>query len=143
MYLEIADQAEQLLAASSASEMEEAARNLRLTALQVRRSLMSPRLSEPLLKLDPAVPDSEVRRAELADLAVDVVGAIDYLLGLLVTSPAVTARLTLTGEPGYGRGRAYVDEESADRLIRRRLDARGAAVRMGMHLVTALRSDVL
>ena len=52
----------------------------------------------------------------------------------------MTSRLALAGDAGHDRGRAYADEEAADRLIRRRLDARGTTVRMGMRLIAGLRS---
>jgi hypothetical protein len=139
---ELADQAEQLLTASGTPEMAEAAKGLRLTALNVRRLLTRPLLTQPTLQLDPSLSDPELRRVELADLAVDVVGAIDYLLRLLVDPPAMTSGLALAGNASHDRGFAYADEETADRLIRRRLDARGTAVRLGMRLIAGLRSDV-
>jgi hypothetical protein len=139
---ELADQADQLLAASGTPEMAEAAKSLRQTAIKARRLLTRPLLTQPPLQLDPSLPDPELRRAELADLAVDVVGATDYLLRLLVTAPYMTSRLALAGNADHDRGRAYTDEETADRLIRRRLDARGTAVRLGMRLIAGLRSDV-
>jgi hypothetical protein len=73
---------------------------------------------------------------------VDVVGATDYLLRLLAAPLAMTSRLALAGDAGLDRGRAYADEETADRLIRRRLDARGPAVRLGMRLIAGLRGGV-
>jgi hypothetical protein len=91
----------------------------------------------------PSLPDLELRRVELADLAVDVVGAPDYLLRLLAGQPAMTSRLALAGDASHDCGRAYADEEIADRLIRRRLDARGTAVIQGMRLVAGLRCDVV
>lgn len=142
VYLELSDQAEQLLAASDTAEMIEAAKGLRLTALNVRRLLMRPFLTEASLQPDPPVPDPELRRAELADLAVDVVGAADYLLRLLVAPPATTPRLVLACETGYDHRRIYADEETADRLIRQRLDARGTAVRLGMRLIAKLHGNV-
>ena len=60
----------------------------------------------------------------------------------LAAQPAMTSRLALAGDASHDRGRAYADEETADRLIRRRLDARGTAVRLGMRLIAGLRSDV-
>ena len=89
---------EQLLAASGTPEMAEAAKGLRLTALNVRRLLTRPLLTQPPLQLDPSLPDPELRRAELADLAVDVVDATDYLLRLLAAPPAMTSRLALAGD---------------------------------------------
>jgi hypothetical protein len=135
VYLELGDQAEQLLAASDAVDMIEAAKGLRQTALDVRRMLMRPLPAEASLQPDPSTPDPELRRAELANLAVDVVGATDYLLRLLVAPPAIPPRLVLACETGYDQRWVYGDEETADRLIRRRLDARGTAVRLGMRLI--------
>lgn len=139
-YLELSEQAEQLLAASDTVEMIEAAKGLRLTALKVRRLLMRPFLTEASLQPDPPVPDPEQRRADLADLAVDVVGAADYLLRLLLAPPAITPRLVLGSETGYDHRRVYAEEETADRLIRRRLDARGTAVRLAMRLAAKLQA---
>ena len=139
---ELADHAEQLLAASSTAEMAMAAKSLRLTALNVRRLLTHSLNTQAPPQLDPSLPDPELRQVELADLAVDVVGATDYLLRLLAAQPAMTSRLALAGDASHDRGRAYADEETADRLIRRRLDARGTAVRLGMRLIAGLRSDV-
>ena len=142
MRQELADHAEQLLAASSTAEMAMAAKSLRLTALNVRRLLTHSLNTQAPPQLDPSLPDPELRQVELADLAVDVVGATDYLLRLLAAQPAMTSRLALAGDASHDRGRAYADEETADRLIRRRLDARGTAVRLGMRLIAGLRSDV-
>jgi hypothetical protein len=142
MTAHLGDEAEQLLIASGTPEMMEAARSLRLTALSTRRLLMRPLVTGTSLQMGPSVPDPELRRAELADLAVDVVTAADYLMRLL-SSPAVAAsRLALAGRPGPGGGEGYSDEETFDLLTRRQLDARGAAVRLGMRLLSQLHSDV-
>ena len=141
-HLRLGDQAEQLLTASGTPEMREAAKGLRLTALSIRRQLTRPLLAGTSLQMDPSVPDPELRRAELADLAVDVVTAADYLMGLL-TSPAVmTSRLVLASQARPGRSAGYSDLETLDLLTRRQLDARGTAVRLGMRLLSQLRSDV-
>lgn len=141
-HLHLGDRAEELLTASGTPEMMEAARSLRLTALSVRRLLMRPLVTGTSLQMGPSVPDPELRRAELADLAVDVVTAADYLMRLL-GSPAVTAsRLTLASQARPGGVAGYSDEDSFDLLIRRQLDARGTAVRLGMRLLSQLRSDV-
>lgn len=139
---DLGDQAEQLLTASGTPEMMEAARSLRLIALSIRRLLMRPLATGTSLQMGPSVPDPELRRAELADLAVDVVTATDYLMRLL-SGPAVTAsRLVLAGRAGSGGGEGYSDEETFDLLTRRQLDARGTAVRLGMRLLSQLSSDV-
>ena len=142
MTTHLGDQAEQLLTAGGTPEMMEAARSLRLTALSIRRLLMRPLISGTSLQMGPSVPDPELRRAELADLAVDVVTAADYLMRLL-SSPAVTAsRLTLASQATPGSDKGYSDEETFDMLTRRQLDARGTAVRLGMRLLSQLSSDV-
>lgn len=140
--LELGDQAEQLLTASGTPEMMEAARSLRLTALSIRRLLTHPHVTGTSLQMGPSIPDPELRRAQLADLAVDVVTAADYLMRLLSSPPVTASRLALAGRAGLGGGEGYSDEETFDLLTRRQLDARGAAVRLGMRLLSQLRSDV-
>lgn len=138
---DLSDLAEQLLTATSTSEMIEATKGLRLIALSTRRELMGPLVKDISPRKDAPAADLEQWRAELADLAVDVVTATDYLLKLLIT-PAVTApRLTLTNEAWSGHAAGYSDEEIFDQLTRRRLDARGTAVRLGTRLLSELRSD--
>jgi hypothetical protein len=134
----LGDQAEQLLTATDTAGMMEAAQALRLTALDMRQRLMRPLPKDISDQKDLSTPDPELRRTELADLAVDVVTAADYLLRLLAAPAVTTSRFTLAGEADAGR----FDEESFDRLTRRRLDARGTAVRLGMRLLAELRSDV-
>ena len=80
---ELGNQADELLAATTVPEMIEAAKGLRQTALRIRRLLMRPLFTATFIQFDPSVPDPEFRRMELADLAVDVVTATDYLLSLL------------------------------------------------------------
>jgi hypothetical protein len=141
MRADLGDQAEQLLAASSTPEMMKAATSLRETALSIRRLLTRPFATGMPPQMDPSVLEPELRRAELADLAVDVVTATDYLIRLL-GSPAVTAsRLSLADRADPG-GEGYSDEETFDMLTRRQLDARGTAVRLGMRLLSQLNSDV-
>ena len=139
---ELEDQAEALLAASSAPEMKQAARRLRMTALSMRRLLTSPLSADAMPAFDPSMPDLELRRVELADLAVDVVTAVDYLLNLLDTSTTTSPRLELASEAGSGRRHDPLCDDTFDWLIRKQLDARGAAVRLGMRLISGLLSDV-
>ena len=139
---ELEDQAEALLAASSAPEMKQAARRLRTTALSMRRLLTSPLSADAMPALDPSMPDLELRRVELADLAVDVVTAVDYLLNLLDTSTTASPRLVLASEAGSGHRHGPLCNDTLDWLIRKQLDARGAAVRLGMRLISGLLSDV-
>jgi hypothetical protein len=140
--LHLGDQAEQLLTADGTPEMIEAAKNLRLIALSIRRLLMRPLLTDTSLQMDPSIPDPEFRRAELADLAVDVVTATDYLLRLLIVPTVTTPRLILADDAGVGLSAHSSGAEAFDALIRRRLDARGSAVRLGMRLLSGLHSDV-
>jgi hypothetical protein len=122
--------------------MQKAATELRRTALNIRRLLMRPVLTDKFLQLAPTVLDPEFRRMELADLAVDVVTATDYLLSLLGAPASLSSRLVLDSEAGSDRGHGTADIDALDRLNRRRLDARSTAVRLGMRLLGALRSDV-
>jgi len=136
------DQADELLNANTIPDMTAAAQELRETALNARRLLMRPLITSAHLQLAPSVLDPEQRRMELAELAVDVVTAVDYLLILLGKSAAVSSRLVLSDEAGADRGHGAWDDEAADRLDRRRLDARNTAVRVGMRLLAGMRSDV-
>lgn len=138
----LGDQAEALLAATSVCEMKEAAKRLRLTAAGMGRLLTRPSSRDTSLQFDPSILDPERRRMELADLAVDVVTAVDYLLSLLDTSVAVSSPLILASEVGSCCGRNMSDEGAFDRLTRRRLDARGTAVRLGMRLLGRLGCDL-
>jgi hypothetical protein len=138
--LELGDQAHDLLAASSVPGMEIAAQKLRLTALNVRRRLMHPSLVNSFQPA-PTVLDPELRRMELADLAVDVVTAVDYLLSLLASPPPASPRLVLACSTTSYRREGSADDVR-ERLTQRRLDARAAAVRLGMRLVAELCSDV-
>ena len=141
LHLRLGSQAELLLAASGTSEMMQAARGLRLAALGIQRILMHPLFTDRSLQMDPSIPDPEMRHARLAELAVDVVTATDYLLSLL-TAPSVTIpRLVLASEAGSCRRADYSGAETFDRLTRQRLDARGEAVRVGMRLLSGLYGD--
>jgi hypothetical protein len=78
----------------------------------------------------------EFRLIELADVAVDVITALDYLLSLLQDTSAVPLIL----EP-----RPSDENDVSDLIFRRRLDARSAAVRLAMRLssnLTALEREV-
>lgn len=77
-----------------------------------------------------------------ADLATDVVTAVDYLLCTLGSSDATHPRLVLAGDIGPDRGQGRLDEDALDRLARRRLDARGTVVRLGMRLFSELKRDL-
>ena len=138
--LELGDQAHDLLAASSVPGMVAAAHKLRLRALQVCQQAVR----QPLVNgsgPSRAAHDPELRRMELAELAVDVVTAVDCLLSLLERPPDASPRLMLAGEPGPYRAEGPAGYDSYEQLTRRRLDARGTAVRLGMLLIAKLGSD--
>lgn len=98
--------------------------------------------TDSLLQWDPSLQNPEIRRLELADRATDVVTAVDYLLCMLGASDATHPRLVLAGETGPCRGQGRLDEDALDRLARRRFDARGIAVRLGMRLFSELKRDL-
>jgi hypothetical protein len=139
---ELEDQAEALLVATGAPEMKQAAQGLRGIALGVRRQIASPRSEDALLRLDPSGPDPEPGLAELADLAIDVVTAVDYLLTLLDAPVAASRQLALADDDRSGSGHRPACDDQRDWLIRKQLDARGTAVRVGTRLVTGLLSDI-
>lgn len=139
---DLGDQAETLLDAIGLPEMEAAAKTLRKTALSIRRLLMRPVLADACINLAPSVLDPERRRMELADLAVDVVTAVDYLLSLLGVPATKSPPLVLERELGSDHGHGPTDDDAFIRLTQRRLDARAVAVRLGMRLLEGIRSDV-
>jgi hypothetical protein len=142
---EVGDRADALLIASGPKQMLEPAKRLRETAISVRRLLLRPLLAGTFLQLqrelEVSFPDPDWLRMEIADQAVDVVTAVDYLLFLLQTPPR-SGQLLLGGEPGSERAQGRTDEETLDWLTRRQLDARGTAVRQGQRLLTSLRRHI-
>jgi hypothetical protein len=139
---DLGDQADVLLDATGVPEMEAAAQTLRQTALSIRRLLMRPVLGEACIKLAPSVLDPERRRMELADLAVDVVTAADYLLSLLGAPVTTSPPLLLERELGSDHGHGPSDADAFVRLTQRRLDARAIAAKRGMRPLEGLRGDV-
>jgi hypothetical protein len=79
---EVGDQIDALAEARSYDDIRSATGELRRVALDARRMLMDPQLGTEL-GLQVSALDAERRRLELADLAVDVVTATDYLLNLV------------------------------------------------------------
>jgi hypothetical protein len=142
VHLRLGDQSQRLLAASSTPEMAEAAKGLRSAALSTQRLLMDPLFAEASPCLDQSISDPELRREELTSLSVELVNATDYLLRLLMASPVSTPRLILASEARGDNADEYSYAAAYDRLTRQRLDARGAAVRVGMRLLSRLHSDV-
>jgi len=88
-----------------------------------------------------SAPEHGHRSIELADLAVDVVAAVDYLLSLLAASATRLPQLVLANEAGPSLRHGSSDDVAFDQLVRRRLDARGSAVRLAMRLLAGLRAD--
>lgn len=147
-HLGLSDQIEDLSSAFPPEQMTEPAQRLRRTALSVRRLLMRPLLAETFLRLEqeeelefPAE-EPDWLRMQLANQAVNVVTALDYLLTLMFTPAITPSQLVLSGEPGSDRTQGRTDEEARDWLTRRRLDARNTAVREGMRLLVMLRRDI-
>jgi hypothetical protein len=142
---EVGDRADALLIANGTQQTLDAANRLRDTAISVRRLLLRPLLAGTFLQLqrelDVPFPDPDWLRMEIADQAVDVVTAVDYLLFLLHTPPR-SGQLFLGGEPGSDRAQGRTDDETLDWLTRRQLDARGTAVRQGQRLLTSLRRHI-
>jgi hypothetical protein len=131
----LCDQVDDLLQAGTPEQMLASATRLRQTALGMRRLLTHPDAARMLAMLldarNTAGPDPGWLSVRLADQTVIVVTAADYLMTLLC-SPAVAAAACGTG----------LDEQAADWLIRRRLDARASAVRQGMRLLAMLPGDL-
>jgi hypothetical protein len=142
----LSGQIDDLIEASPPENMMEPAQRLRHTALGVRSLLMRPLLAEMFLQLEKELglsfEDPDWLRMQLANQAVNVVTALDYLLTLLSTPAITPSQLVLGGEPGSDRTQGRTDEEAYDWLTRRRLDARGTAVREGMRLLVMLRRDI-
>jgi hypothetical protein len=136
------DRAEDLLSAHALPEIKLAAEAMRQTALSIRRLLMRPVIGTASIALAPTVLDPEQRRMELADLAVDVVTATDYLLSLLNMQTGSTTSPVLERELGPDHGYGGPDNEAPASLNRRRYDAKGLVVKLGMRLLENLRSDV-
>ena len=144
--LSLNDQIEDLSSAFPPETFKEPAERLRNTALGVRRLLMRPLLAETFLQLekglDYAIAEPEWLRIEPANQAVNVVTALDYLLTLMMTPDTTASQLVLGGPPGSDRTQGRTDEEAYDWLTRRRLDARGTAVREAMRLLVMLRREI-
>ena len=122
----LAGQVDDLLGAARPEQMARAAERLRATAQSAWRLLACPA----------AAGDSPGPGTRLADQTVNLLTALDYLLGLLSPHEAPATRLVLADGPGHAQDRT---EEARDRLARRRLDARAAAVREGTLLLAQLR----
>lgn len=137
----LGNEADELLAASNPAEMELVARKVKLTALDIRRMLMDPSPMAGAAQSTRSSADRELRRMEVADLAVNVVAAVNYLLSILTASANRFPQLTLASNTSSSYGQDSFADAAFDQQIRQRLDARGTAVRLIMRLFAALRSD--
>jgi hypothetical protein len=139
---EVGDQVDTLMRSRSYDEMRAATGALRQLALDVRQMLMDPLLGTEL-GLQVSAVDAERRRFELADLAIDVTTATDYLLNIIAESPA-NERSRYSAERDHGsnpRPQQSYDEDRNDQRYRRALDARATAVRLGGRLLRVLRRE--
>jgi len=138
------EQVQELSAASDYDKMRPAAENLRNVGLDARRMLMDPQLGNELA-LQLGNIDPERRRFELADLAIDVVTATDYLLYVIAgRSPTSNRRFSAEADLGGSppiRSSPQDSNAEEDLRYRRALDSRAAAVGIGGRLLRALRSE--
>jgi hypothetical protein len=143
---ELDDQVGQLHSARTYEQMRPAAENLRGIGLDARRMLMDPQLGNELA-LQLGTIDPERRRFELADLAIDVVTAADYLLHL-VDERSSSSQQKFSAERDLGTNAPSNPDLSGnnadgDLRYRRVLDSRAAAVRLGGRLLRVLRSETV
>jgi hypothetical protein len=134
-YPDLYDITRSLLLAETIPGMRTAAQDFREAAIGIWCLLTQPVLSASFIQISPAVHDPEQRRRQLADLAVNVVTAVDYLLNFLTDSSDEAEEFKL--RPDY-----VTDEAPAVRLIQRRLDARSTAVKVGVRFLDGLHRDV-
>lgn len=144
--LTLSDQLEDLSSAFPPERITEPAQRLRSTALGVRRLLMRPLLAETFLQLERELgfptEEPEWLRLQLANQAMNVVTALDYLLTLMMTPDITPSQLSLGMELGSDRSQGRTDEEAHDWLTRRRLYARSTAVSEATRLLVMLRRDI-
>lgn len=138
---QLGDQVEELHSAGTFTAMKPRAESLRRIALNARRMLMDPQLGVELVEQLGTV-DPERRRLEIADLAIDVVTATDYLLHL-VNQDEHTSRATYSAGSGTSSSNRAIEGENEDARFARALDSRAAAVRLGGRLLYALRQDTV
>jgi hypothetical protein len=124
-----------LLRADTVPGMRTAARDLREATVGIWCILTHPVLSASFIQISPDVHDPEQRRRQLADLAVNAVTAVDYLLTFLADPSGDTEEFKLGPDQ-------VTDEGPAVRLIQRRLDARSTAVKVAVRFLDGLYRDV-
>jgi hypothetical protein len=139
---ELHDQVETLHRSRTYSEIRTAAGELRDVGLEARRMLMDSQLGTELA-LQLGTIDPGRRREELANLAIDVVTATDYLLSLVDDHP-LQSRKNFLAENDLGPQASPIDSAGRsldeDLRYRRVLDSRAAAVRLGGQLLRELQS---
>jgi hypothetical protein len=141
---QLREETNELLAAEKVRAMAAPAHRLRKTAGTARQLLMGPLLTSSFLRLDQSFPSSELRptdrasfAADMASLAVDVIGATDYLLSLL--SVRTPHGLGLASDPWDEESRRLTLQRQ---LLRQQLEARGAVVELGTRLFAQLSSSL-
>jgi hypothetical protein len=137
LHLDLGCHTDRLLSATGPAEMTRAAQDLLEAALSAWRVLTGPPSG---IVPDPAIPDPDRWRDQLAAMALNAVTATDYLLVLLSTA-APARRWRFPWRPAAAR-QAGTDTEASNRLARHRLDARAEAVRQGARLGSALRGGL-
>jgi hypothetical protein len=143
---ELNDQVDKLNEARGYGQMRPAAEEVRNVALDARRMLMDPQLGNELA-LQLGTIDPEHRRFELADLAVNVVTAADYLL-YLIDDRSEDSDEGFSAETHLGGGASVTSQPTGKKVdddlrYRRALDSRAAVVRLGGRLLRALRSETV
>lgn len=84
---ELGDYVPALASANDVDQLRRTASGLRSTTLSLRSMLTDPLLGARVIAVGGTVFDPEGRRLELADLAVDVLTAVDYLLATQMKRP--------------------------------------------------------
>jgi len=139
---EVGSQVDTLAEARSYDDIRSATGGLRRVALDARRMLMDPQLGTEL-GLQVSALDAERRRLELADLAIEVVAASDYLLNLVGELP-VTEDHAYSAERSHRNRRhdpASNTPDWDDARYPRVVDAKADLLRIGGRLLLFLRRD--
>jgi hypothetical protein len=137
---ELGGHVEAVISDQTVDGVREAAGHLRNAALSLRLMLTDRLLGMRLVFNTSAFSDPARIRAELADLAIDVVTATDYLLATLGPHAGSSQSFSLLEGTGGG-SQLNLDDETRDRLLRRQLDARANVARLSQRLFSAIRRD--